>query len=124
MKDHHLKAWLTTWDEKPHPRRACSLFIVQWIVFLAFAGLSGPKLAAQNARVEPQTQETRNCDALRMPTLIVAGRFDRILFPRSEGQFKTYAPRHGSSCSRKVAIFRSSRSRKNSRESFTEFLHK
>ena len=64
MKDHHLKAWMTTWEEKPHPRRACSLFIVGWIAFLAFLGLSGPALAAQDARVEPQTQETRKCDAL------------------------------------------------------------
>jgi hypothetical protein len=64
MKDHHPKAWLTTWEEKPYPRRACSLFIVQWIAFLAFAGLNGPALAAQDARVEPQTQETQKCDAL------------------------------------------------------------
>src|ERR1700730_1272757 len=62
MKDHYLKAWLTTWEEKPYPRRACSLF--QWITFLAFVGLSGPPLAAQDARVEPQTQDTQKCDAL------------------------------------------------------------
>jgi proline iminopeptidase len=29
---------------------------------------------------------------LHMPTLILAGRFDRILFPRYQIQFKTYAP--------------------------------
>ena len=57
-------AWLTPWEEKPYPRRACSLFIVQWIAFLAFVGLSGPALAAQDARVEPQTQDTQKCDAL------------------------------------------------------------
>jgi hypothetical protein len=33
MKDHHLQAWLTTSEEKGHPRRACSLFVVQWIAF-------------------------------------------------------------------------------------------
>jgi hypothetical protein len=37
------------------------LFIVGWIAFLAF---SGPALAAQDARVEPQTQDTQKCDAL------------------------------------------------------------
>ena len=31
-----------------------------WIAFLAF---SGPALAAQDARVEPQTQDTQQCDA-------------------------------------------------------------
>jgi hypothetical protein len=64
MKDHHQKTWLTTWEEKLYPRRACSLFIVQWIAFLACAALSGPALAAQDARVEPQTQETQKRDAL------------------------------------------------------------
>jgi hypothetical protein len=64
MKDHSLNAWLTPWKEKPHPRRVCSLFIVGWIAFLPFVGLSGPALAAQDARVEPQTQDTRKCDAL------------------------------------------------------------
>jgi len=44
MKDHHLQAWLTTSEEKGHPRRACSLFIVQWIAFLAFVGLSALRL--------------------------------------------------------------------------------
>ena len=29
---------------------------------------------------------------LRMPTLIVAGRFDRILFPRYQEQFRIYLP--------------------------------
>jgi hypothetical protein len=33
MKDYSLKAWLTPWKEKPHPRRVCSLFIVGWIAF-------------------------------------------------------------------------------------------
>jgi hypothetical protein len=61
MKGHHLKAWLTTLEEKPHPRRACSLSIVGWIAFLVF---SGPAPAAQDARVEPQTQDTQKCDAL------------------------------------------------------------
>jgi uncharacterized protein (TIGR02246 family) len=56
MKDHQLQAWPTTSEEKGHPRRACSLFIVQWIAFLAFVGLSGPALAAQDARVKPRSQ--------------------------------------------------------------------
>jgi|HubBroStandDraft_2_1064218.scaffolds.fasta_scaffold06166_4 hypothetical protein len=56
MKDHHLQAWLTTSEEKGHPRRACSLFVVQWIAFLGFVGLSGPALAAQDARVKPGSQ--------------------------------------------------------------------
>jgi feruloyl esterase len=64
MKGHHLKTWLTTLEEKPHLRRACSLSIVGWIAFLAFVGLSGPALAAQDARVEAQTQDTQKCDAL------------------------------------------------------------
>ena len=29
---------------------------------------------------------------LRMPMLIMAGRFDRILFPRYQVKFKSYAP--------------------------------
>ena len=61
MEHHNLKAWLTTLEEKPHLRRACSLSIVGWIAFLAF---SGPALAAQDARVEQQTQEMQKCDAL------------------------------------------------------------
>jgi len=64
MKGHHPSAWLTTLEEKPHLRRACSLSIVRWIAFLAFVGLSGPPLVAQDARVEPQTQDTQKCDAL------------------------------------------------------------
>jgi|HubBroStandDraft_2_1064218.scaffolds.fasta_scaffold1070655_2 hypothetical protein len=61
MKDHSLKARLTTLEENPHLLRAYSLSIVGWIALLAF---SGPALAAQDARVEPQTQDTRKCDAL------------------------------------------------------------
>jgi Tannase and feruloyl esterase len=64
MKGHHLKAWLSMLEKKPHLRRACSLSIVGWIAFLAFVGLSGPALAAQDSRVKPQTQDTRQCDAL------------------------------------------------------------
>src|SRR5271165_2088698 len=64
MKGHRLKAWLTMRKDKPHPQSACNLFIVRWIAFLAIAGLSGGALAAQEARVEPQTQDTRKCDAL------------------------------------------------------------
>jgi hypothetical protein len=45
---------------------------LQWIAFLAFVGLSGPELAAQDARVEPQTQDTRDCDALAELNLVEA----------------------------------------------------
>jgi hypothetical protein len=50
--------------KKNHPRHACSLLIVRLMAFLAFLGLSGPALTAQEARIETQTQDTRKCDAL------------------------------------------------------------
>lgn len=64
MNGQHLRAWATMWELKPLPRRVCSLLIVGWMAFLAFIGPCGAALAAQEARVEPQTQEMRKCDAL------------------------------------------------------------
>ena len=58
------KAWLTLWVEKPCPRRACNLLIARWVAFVAFLGFSGPALTAQDARVEPRSQDTRKCDSL------------------------------------------------------------
>jgi Tannase and feruloyl esterase len=64
MKGHHLKAWLTTLEEMPHPQRASNLFIVGWIALIALIGLSGSALAAQEPRREPQTQDAQRCAAL------------------------------------------------------------
>jgi hypothetical protein len=52
MKDHSLKAWLTPWKEKPIHDASVSLFIVGWIAFLAFVGLSGPPLDCPNRPAE------------------------------------------------------------------------
>ncbi len=49
---------------------------------------SGFALGGDMAKVDFRTE----LKELRMPMLIVAGRFDRILFPRYQEQFKTYAP--------------------------------
>jgi len=55
MMGQRLKAWLTTWAEKLYPRPAPNLLTVRWMAFL-FLGLSGPALAAQDARVKPGSQ--------------------------------------------------------------------
>jgi hypothetical protein len=54
MKGPHLKAWLTTLEEMPHPQRASNLFIVGWIALITLIGLSGSALAAQEPRRQVQ----------------------------------------------------------------------
>ena len=64
MKGYHLKAWLTTLKEMPHPQRSGSLFIVRWSSLIVLISLSGSALAAQEPRREPQTQDAQMCAAL------------------------------------------------------------
>ena len=64
MMRQRYMAWLTTWARETLSATRLELLLVQWMAYVAFLGLSGPTLAAQEARVKPQTQDTRKCEAL------------------------------------------------------------
>jgi hypothetical protein len=63
MKNDHPRASPPMWKQIPHPGRAGILFILGWLAFLALVGL-GPALEAQDTPPEPQTLDSRKCQAL------------------------------------------------------------
>ena len=98
MKGHRLKAWLTMNKLQELCGWGFSFRIVPWIASLAIAGLSGGVLSAQEARVEPQTQDTRKCDPFANrkaqeegeKTFMKWGRYRLALEPRRSEPLRSY----------------------------------